>query len=93
MDTTTKHTPKLLAGCRHILDRLATNPMHDDELGDFLRAIIARDETETNTAPDLLAALQQCLPIIDAYRRASGGDGDIAAMVARHAIARATGNA
>jgi hypothetical protein len=41
-------------------------------------------------APDLLAALQQCLVIVDAHRRAAGGEGDIAAMNARAAIARAT---
>ena len=42
-------------------------------------------------APDLLAALEAALPIIDAYRRVSGGDGDIAAMNARAAIAKAKG--
>lgn len=42
-------------------------------------------------APDLLAALEQCLPIIDAYRRAALGDGDIAARNARTAIAKAKG--
>jgi hypothetical protein len=41
-------------------------------------------------APDLLAALRQCLVIVDAHRRAAGGEGDIAAMNARAAIARAT---
>lgn len=35
-------------------------------------------------------ALQQALPIIDAYRRASGGDGDIAALNVRQAIAIAS---
>lgn len=39
----------------------------------------------------MLAALEQALPIIDAYRRISGGDGDIAAMNARAAIAQAKG--
>jgi hypothetical protein len=43
------------------------------------------------SAPDLLAALQQCLVIVDAHRRAAGGEGDVAAMNARAAIARATG--
>ena len=42
-------------------------------------------------APDLLAALEQCLPIIDAHRRAALGEGDIAAMNARAAIAKAKG--
>ena len=38
---------------------------------------------------DLMAALEQCLPIVDAYRRASGGDGDLSAMNARTVLARA----
>jgi hypothetical protein len=42
-------------------------------------------------APDLLAALKQCLLIVDAHRRVSGGEGDIAAMNARAAIAKAEG--
>ena len=44
-------------------------------------------------APDLLASLREALKIIDAYRRVSGGDGDITAMNARAAIAKATGGA
>lgn len=43
-------------------------------------------------APELLAALEQCLPIIDAYRRIALGDGDIAANNARAAIAKAKGD-
>ena len=42
-------------------------------------------------APELLAALEQCLPIIDAHRRAALGEGDIAAMNARAAIDKAKG--
>lgn len=42
-------------------------------------------------APDLLAALEQCLPIVDAYRRLTMGDGDISAHTARTAIAKAKG--
>jgi hypothetical protein len=38
---------------------------------------------------ELLAALKQCLPIVNAYRKQSGGDGDITAMTARAALARA----
>lgn len=41
-------------------------------------------------APDLLASLREALKIVDAYRRVSGGDGDITAMNARAAIAKAT---
>lgn len=42
-------------------------------------------------APDMLAALKQALPILDAHRRASGGDGDITAALVRSAIAKAEG--
>ena len=51
--------------------------------------IAYREQIAANA--DLLAALQQCLPIIDAHRRASMGEGDVTAMVARAAIARAKG--
>ena len=44
-----------------------------------------------SAAPELLAALEQCLPLIDAYRRDSGGDGDLSAMAARAAIKKARG--
>jgi hypothetical protein len=37
----------------------------------------------------MLKALAQALPIIDAYRRISGGDGDISALNVRAAIAKA----
>ncbi len=40
-------------------------------------------------APDLLASLREALKIVDAYRRVSGGDGDITAMNARAAIDKA----
>jgi hypothetical protein len=40
-------------------------------------------------APELLAALKQCLLIVDVFMRVSGGEGDIAAMNARAAIAKA----
>jgi len=39
-------------------------------------------------APDLLAALRDCLPIVDAMRRKTGGEGDTAAMNARAAISK-----
>jgi hypothetical protein len=44
-------------------------------------------------APDLLAALRDCLPIVDAMRRKTGGEGDTAAMNARAAISKAEGGA
>jgi hypothetical protein len=43
-------------------------------------------------APDLIEVLKQCLPIVDAYRRVSGGDGDICAANARHLIKKLTGS-
>ena len=57
------------------------------------RAIADCDPALVVTAPDLLAMLEQALPIIDAYRRTSGGDGDITAMAARAVIAKAKGGA
>ena len=44
-------------------------------------------------APDLLAALEACLPIVDAHRRYALGEGDVTAMTARATIARAKGAA
>ena len=35
---------------------------------------------------DASATLSQCLPVINAHRRASGGDGDLSAMNARAMI-------
>ena len=54
------------------------------------------DEQQANArliaaAPELLASLREALKVVDAYRRVSGGDGDITAMNARAAIAKATG--
>jgi hypothetical protein len=37
---------------------------------------------------DAIDTLGHCLPIIDAHRRASGGDGDLSAMNAREVIER-----
>jgi hypothetical protein len=55
--------------------------------------IVTRDDWETArllaSAPELLAALRDCLPIVDAMRRKTGGEGDTAAMNARAAIAKA----
>jgi len=39
----------------------------------------------------LLAALEQCLPLVDKHRRMALGEGDTAAMNARQAIAKAEG--
>jgi len=65
----------IIAACDSIMEMT-----HEQELANA-RLIAA--------APELLAALEQCLKIVDAYRRRSGGDGDIAAMNARAAIAKA----
>lgn len=53
----------------------------------------AKDNPLLAAAPDLLMALEQCLPIIDAHRRVALGEGSIAAMNARAAIAKAKGEA
>lgn len=58
-----------------------------------LAATLAEDAANRaliEAAPDLLASLRDALKIVDAYRRVSGGDGDITAMNARAAIAKAT---
>ena len=55
---------------------------------------VAYDNRDANiiaAAPDLLAALIDALKIIDAHRQVSGGYGDITAMNARAAIAKALG--
>ena len=39
---------------------------------------------------DAIDTLGHCLPVIDAHRRASGGDGDLSAMNARDVIERIT---
>lgn len=58
-----------------------------------LAATLAEDAANRaliEAAPDLLSSLREALKIVDAYRRVSGGDGDITAMNARAAIAKAT---
>ena len=42
-------------------------------------------------APDMLLVLEHALPLIDAYRRQSGGDGDVTAAAIRSVVARARG--
>jgi len=44
-------------------------------------------------APEMLEALKKALPIVDAYRKVSLGDGDMTAANIRAAIAKAEGNA
>ena len=70
---------------------------HEETIAEVLPGTpLQREQAEEivrrcNAFPELLAALEQCLPIIDAYRRASLSDGDIAAMNARAAIAKSKG--
>ena len=70
-------------------EKVAQVPLSSQLWSHSLRA--TSDARLISAAPDLLAALQQCLVIVDAHRRAAGGEGDVAAMNARAAIARATG--
>ena len=42
-------------------------------------------------APEMLAAIRQAMPLVDAYRRSSGGDGDVTALLMRSVIAKAEG--
>ena len=51
----------------------------------------SKDASLIAAAPELLEAIKSCLPIIDEYRRISGGDGDLSAMNARRAIDKAEG--
>ena len=74
-------------------------PMREGGEGHSLATIEWTDSGSTaanavliSAAPELLAALEQCLPLIDAYRRSTGGDGDLSAMAARAAIKKARGN-
>lgn len=48
------------------------------------------DAALVKEAPNLLETLRSTLPILDAYRRESGGDGDLTAANARAVIERAT---
>ena len=70
----------------------ATYVIEDADRLPVVMAWRAADARLIAAAPDLLAALEQCLPIIDAHRRTALGEGDIAAMNARAAIAKAKGN-
>ena len=69
----------------------------DDDLEIVAKTYAIEGYTATDVAnliaaaPGLLAALKQCLPLVDAYRRMAGGDGDVSAQLARFVIARAEG--
>lgn len=41
---------------------------------------------------ELLCLLRQTLPLVDAYRRVTAGDGDLTASVIRHVIAKVEGS-
>ena len=65
-------------------------------IAEFRGTLLNNDETIANmcliaSAPELLSALESCLKVVDAYRRISGGDGDLSAASARTAIAKARG--
>jgi hypothetical protein len=49
------------------------------------------DKHNAAMVQELIAALEQALKVVDAHRRATGGDGDITAALMRSAIAKARG--
>lgn len=54
-------------------------------------AEIRKADCDYAAAPELLAALKACLPIVAAHAKVSGGEGSLAHAVARAAIAKAKG--
>ena len=60
------------------------------ELVQKLRAQVERDAERTAS---LLAALDRCLPFVDRCRLLSGGDGDLASLLARSVLIEAKGGA
>ena len=62
-----------LVACWNACQGLSTESLQ--RLGTLDRARVSQDVTRDQ----VVAVLQQALPIIDAYRRLSGGDGDIVA--------------
>jgi hypothetical protein len=89
------HTHKHTSGPWH-LGRRAGNPaiysQDGTEIAEILQGLTPEWRENARliaAAPDLLAALRDCLPIVDAMRRKTGGEGDTAAMNARAAIAKA----
>ena len=52
----------------------------------FPDATYPYDQRLAKHAPDLLDSLKMCLKVVDAYRRISGGDGDLSAALARSSI-------
>lgn len=92
---TAKHTP---GPWNHGEDGFVYSPCGKYTLADPHYADLDIDEREANArliaaAPELLAACEQALKVVDAHRRASGGDGDITAALIRSAIAKAKGGA
>lgn len=69
-----------LAACWNACQGLSTESL--ERLGTLDRARVSRDVTHEH----MRAALQQALPIIDAYRRLSGGDGDLVAANIRQVL-------
>jgi len=65
----------------------------DTALADAFSAIIDLEQERLRLRDllrDAIDTLGHCLPVIDAHRRASGGDGDLSAMNARALIERVT---
>ena len=66
-----------------------TPPDSDGEHGDGWEEAWKNAELIA-AAPELLVALKQCIPLIEAHANASLGDGGVTLQVARAAIAKAT---
>lgn len=74
---------RVQAGGNYIADCDASYFFSDEQRQANARLIAA--------APDLLSALERCLPFVDSIRAMSGGDGDMTAWTARSVIAAAKG--
>jgi len=59
-------------------------------MGYKMKLTLEEQERLCDLLRDAIDTLGHCLPVIDAHRRVSGGDGDLAAMNARDVIERAT---
>jgi hypothetical protein len=85
------HTPPPWQ-CRHLRVQSDGNYIADCDLS----LTFSDEEKRANSrliaaAPELLSALERCLPFVDRVRAMSGGDGDMTAWTARAVIAAAKG--
>ena len=78
-----KRDLRIQKGGNYIADCDVSYMLSDEEKHGNARLIAA--------APDLLSALERCLPFVDSIRAMTGGDGDLTALTARAAIAAAKG--